>query len=97
LAAYSKFKKYVEDLNLEKKYGCDYLLRFLVARDFILEKTIAMFTAFLEWRKINDVDNMNGFIFSELKEVRKVYPHGYHHTDKFGRPVYYERLGGLNY
>jgi hypothetical protein len=29
-------------------------------------------------------------------QIKKNYPHFYHKTDKFGRPVYYELLGELN-
>jgi hypothetical protein len=29
-------------------------------------------------------------------QVKQYYPHFYHKTDKFGRPVYYELLGELN-
>lgn len=35
-----------------------YLLRFLRARKFDLDKTYAMFATFLKWRKENDVDNI---------------------------------------
>lgn len=34
------------------------MLRFLRARKFDMEKTILMFTTFIDWRKENDVDNV---------------------------------------
>lgn len=35
-----------------------YLLRFLRARKFSLEKTIKMWTDFIDWRVKNNVDNV---------------------------------------
>jgi hypothetical protein len=47
-----------------------------------------------EWRKAKGVDEMmRSFRFGERAIVRTMYPHFYHKTDKFGRPVYYELLG----
>ena len=39
---------------------------------------------------------MDSFDFKELEEVRRFYPHGYHKTDRLGRPIYIERYGQLN-
>lgn len=50
--------------------------------------------AMATWRTAHYVEQLlNGFEFNELPEVRKFYPHFYHKTDKWGRPVYIEVLG----
>lgn len=54
------FKKYVKDNSItdHPQYDDYYMLRFLRARKFDMEKTILMFNNFMQWRKDNDVDNI---------------------------------------
>jgi len=40
------------------QYDDYYLLRFLRARKFEMDKVILMFNTFMQWRKDNDVDNI---------------------------------------
>lgn len=73
------------------------LLRFLRARKFDLVKSKEMIIAAEEWRKTFKVDDIiNNFDFPEKAEVSKYYPQYYHKMDKDGRPVYIERLGGVD-
>ncbi len=67
------------------------LLRFLRARKFDLVKTMEMFKKFLNWRIEKKVDEISkSFEIDNLLEIKRLYPHGYHRTDKIGRPVYIE-------
>eukprot|EP00879_Flechtneria_rotunda_P024343 GHRR01025802.1.p1 GENE.GHRR01025802.1~~GHRR01025802.1.p1 ORF type:complete len:130 (+),score=30.92 GHRR01025802.1:515-904(+) len=46
------------------------------------------------WRDEQQVDQLlSRYQFRELPEVRKHYPHFYHKTDRWGRPLYIELLG----
>jgi hypothetical protein len=56
-----------------------------------------MFQKFLKWRQDEKVDELRtSFNFSEILEVKKIYPHGYHKVDKMGRPLYIELLSKLD-
>lgn len=59
-AALQQFKAYIRDNNVtsDPTYDDYYLLRFLRARKFDIDKTKLMFNNFLEWRRDNDVDNI---------------------------------------
>jgi len=52
-------------------YDDYYLLRFLRARKFDMEKTKLMFNNFIDWRRENDVDNViDCYSFDEMREVQ---------------------------
>ena len=85
--------KIVEDFSV---YDDLYLLRFLRARKFDIEKSYLMITDFFKWRKKENVDEADNYVYNELFLVKKVYPHGYHKTDKLGRPIYIELIGESN-
>ena len=68
-----------------------FLLRFLRARKFDIEKTMEMFKKFLQWRIDMKVDEIReSYQMENLVQIKKLYPHGYHKTDKQGRPIYIE-------
>lgn len=58
--ALEEFRKYIKENNItdHPQYDDYYLLRFLRARKFDMDKTKLMFNNFIEWRRENDVDNI---------------------------------------
>ncbi|KAH9607132.1 hypothetical protein KSS87_005060 [Heliosperma pusillum] len=78
---------------------CDYhtLLRFVRMRDYDVVKAKDSFLKYLKWREEYGVDAIfKEFKFDEYQQVQKHYPHGFHGVDRFGRPVYIERMGMLD-
>ncbi|KEZ43136.1 hypothetical protein SAPIO_CDS5027 [Scedosporium apiospermum] len=73
------------------------LLRFLRARKFDVMASKKMFMDCEAWRaEINLDDLVPTWDFVEKEEMFKYYPQYYHKTDKDGRPVYIEQLGGID-
>lgn len=58
--ALEEFKRYLVDINIADNPMFDdyYLLRFLRARKFDIDRTKVMFNSFINWRTENDVDNV---------------------------------------
>ena len=92
--ALQEWKKQLKDGNVIENfeiYDDLFLLRFLRARKFDLVKTMEMFKKFLNWRIEKKVDEIREtFEIENIIEIKRLYPHGYHRTDKLGRPVYIE-------
>jgi hypothetical protein len=92
---YLEFKKLILKRKILKdfsEYDSLFLLKFLRARSFDLEKAITMFIDCLEWRKQQNFDYILNFKFDKVREITSVYPRFYHGTDKLGRPIYIELL-----
>lgn len=70
--------------------------RFLKARKFDLAKAMEMYRKYLGWRQEFGTDEILSFKVPEVSRIKEFYPHGYHKTDRMGRPIYIERLGQLN-
>ncbi|KAL8831263.1 MAG: hypothetical protein Q9170_005382 [Blastenia crenularia] len=73
------------------------MLRFLRARKFNVNLAKQMFIDCEKWRKEFGVDELvRNFDYKEKPKVSEFYPQYYHKTDKDGRPVYIEQLGGID-
>lgn len=95
----SKFKELLASKKTEYcqvKFDDSVLIRFLRARKMDLNKSHEMFVNTLKWRRENKIEEIFSYEFPELPQVKRFYPHGFHKTDKAGRPVYFELSGDLN-
>ncbi|RCI13109.1 hypothetical protein L249_0134 [Ophiocordyceps polyrhachis-furcata BCC 54312] len=73
------------------------LLRFLRARKFDVAQSKQMFVDCEKWRKDTKLDDeVPNWTYPEKKDVAKYYKQFYHKTDKDGRPIYIETLGGID-
>ncbi|KAK4445021.1 CRAL-TRIO domain-containing protein [Podospora aff. communis PSN243] len=73
------------------------LLRFLRARKFDVNLAKQMFVDCEKWRKETNLDDtVPTWEYPEKEQMFKFYPQYYHKTDKDGRPVYIEKLGGID-
>jgi len=73
------------------------LCRFLQARKWELPRAAEMYQKQVRWRADNGVDSLLGsFVFPQFEMMAQMYPMFYAGTDRFGRPIYVERLGMVN-
>ncbi|KAK1753093.1 CRAL-TRIO domain-containing protein [Echria macrotheca] len=73
------------------------LLRFLRARKFDVNLSKQMFVDCEKWRKDTGLDEaVPTWEYPEKAKIFEYYPQYYHKTDKDGRPVYIEKLGGID-
>ncbi|XP_053598796.1 protein real-time isoform X1 [Microplitis demolitor] len=71
------------------------LLRFLRAREFMVDKAKEMLTQSLHWRKKFQIDKLLDE-YEAPRVVKDYFPGGWHHCDKDGRPLYILRLGQMD-
>ncbi|XP_034942017.1 protein real-time [Chelonus insularis] len=71
------------------------LLRFLRAREFMVDKAKEMLTQSLHWRKKYQIDKLLDE-YEAPQVVKDYFPGGWHHSDKDGRPLYILRLGQMD-
>jgi len=92
----SAFKQELAPMALDAvRYDDYFCLRFLRARKFDLDKSLLMVRNFFQWRADFGTDSILSYSFPEVVEMKNFYPHGYHKTDKQGRPIYIECIGRL--
>jgi hypothetical protein len=96
-AQVSQLRLMLEAEGFTKRLDTLTLLRFLRARKFDVNLSKQMFVTCEEWRKKTKLDEtVPTWTYPEKADVFKYYPQYYHKTDKDGRPVYIEKLGGID-
>lgn len=91
------YQLFREDHSYRQRLDTLTLLRFLRARKFDIDLTFKMFVDCEKWRKEIVLDKvLPEWTYPEKAKLFKFYPQYYHKTDKDGRPVYIEKLGGID-
>ena len=90
--------QYLKTLSVPnmKRFTPHYILRFCRARKFDLGRTKNMIQNHVDWLVKNNVDNMGSMDMSKYGVLKANTCVGYCNTDKYGRPVYIERLKFLD-
>jgi len=74
------------------------LARFLMARKWDLAKAADMYAKMVKWRTDFGADKvLHTFQFPQYEQIARIYPMFYCGTDRFGRPIYVESLGKINF
>ncbi|KAJ4269663.1 cytosolic factor, phosphatidylinositol/phosphatidylcholine transfer protein [Fusarium torreyae] len=97
IAKLHQFRMMLESEGVTDRLDTLTLLRFLRARKFDVEASKAMFLDTEKWRKETKLDEtVPVWDYPEKAEIGKYYTQFYHKTDKDGRPIYIETLGGID-
>ena len=86
----AEFKDLLKEKSLFKARHEDQLLtRFLVARQWNLQRAAQMLEDCEKWREERKVDDLvANFKYPEIKEIHELLPRYFHKTDKLGRPLF---------
>ncbi|KAH8175027.1 CRAL/TRIO domain-containing protein [Sarocladium implicatum] len=97
IAQVHQFRLMLESEGYTERLDTLTLLRFLRARKFDVNAAKLMFVDTEKWRKEIDLDNLvSDWEYPEKKDLAEYYKQYYHKTDKDGRPIYIETLGGID-
>ncbi|XP_011748914.2 SEC14-like protein 3 isoform X3 [Macaca nemestrina] len=95
ICEHSKFRENVQDVLPALPNPDDYfLLRWLRARNFDLQKSEAMLRKYMEFRKTMDIDHILDWQPPEV--IQKYMPGGLCGYDRDGCPVWYDIIGPLD-
>lgn len=97
--AIAKLKETLEKQKFQyddKRFNNSYLVRFLRARKLKVDKAAIMFKNFIKWREDNKIDEIPKMEFTEMPQMKVIYPSFFHKLDKLGRPIYIELAGRIN-
>ncbi|KAK6199010.1 peptide chain release factor 1 [Pestalotiopsis sp. IQ-011] len=92
-----QFRLMLEQEGYTQRLDTLTLLRFLRARKFDVNLSKKMFVDCEKWRADTKLDEtVPVWDYPEKEALFKFYPQYYHKTDKDGRPVYIEQMGGID-
>ena len=69
------------------------LKKFLVAKDFNIEKATKLFDNYWAYRGESQIDKVIELDWSKLEQFRALYPRSFYFNDMAGRPVLVEKVG----
>jgi len=72
------------------------LVRFLIARQWDVEKATEMLREHYRWMNRVNMEALLCDPFPEEQHIKRFYPQAYHGVDKAGRPIYIERPGCID-
>ncbi|KAI9147697.1 Sec14 cytosolic factor [Paramyrothecium foliicola] len=97
IAQVHQLRMMLEQEGFTKRLDTLTLLRFLRARKFDVNLSKQMFVDTEAWRKETNLDELTTtWEYPEQEKVAQYYQQYYHKTDKDGRPLYFEHLGGID-